>query len=764
MLQEKGIDSVKTLSALIDLLDQLSAADRAIVQQLIDETRLNIQSDTGIVELIDLETQKRQEQDKAYNLLSQIEAGKLGDELKNYFNTVVASQTPNIFDGVTASIVVDTDLNQTQNQINENQAIFNSRLKTTLVFPEHFNNDVIAAANYAASINATLYTIEKTYEVATEFILPENLVWYSNSTRIRQVGAALNNSSASVIAPQSNVRIMGKLILDMGSPTSGWGEKAHCRIDSFTNTVAKVRGFYFDTLVLEGGYFNCNGVVMAGGASLVRGKRIECGDTAMIGRVFMAHWGNFAHHSFNRTLGKYTHTANYLPTTHPHDCIIDEVVTGKLTCNTSDYSGVVLVSAGYDIQIGKITGELLDYTISGKALAFFTAGDLALAYASPSEKAHGMRGNKIGSITGITHALGVGLLGQALYVTLDDLTNVVDQPIADDYMAKIDLTIENIDCEGKVDIGNASNILINGDNGRGNLRVIKAKGRYFYSCFSPRNYSDNMIVDELIAIDCKINPVSIVGTGSTFNNLPRNIHIKHLVCTRFGVTSSNELYRSCVRHELAINTQIGTIVVNELGNGTQIATLNNDIGTGIKFSSIIVNDQLYTKTYLINNSKVFSDAIQIEHYSAPSVVTTPVSGGITYKSNGKTRKLYGFSISGAKVNVGDILHVVGSSPQTFLCITAGIVGTDAVIKLVSGNTKFSQVEVTIAANTSVLLTSSRNIGLTPLNTALRASYSVATNGIILLPIMTSDNTFSVYGYNPLNTSSTLPSGDLTVWV
>lgn len=118
MLQEKGVDSVKSLSGLIDLLDQLSASDRAIVQQLIEETRLNIQSDTGLVELIDQEATKRQEEDKAYNLLSQIEAGKLGDDLKNYFNTVVASQTPNIFDGVTSSIVVDTALNQTQAQIN----------------------------------------------------------------------------------------------------------------------------------------------------------------------------------------------------------------------------------------------------------------------------------------------------------------------------------------------------------------------------------------------------------------------------------------------------------------------------------------------------------------------------------------------------------------------------------------------------------------------------------------------------------------------
>lgn len=127
MLQEKGVDSVKSLSALIVLLDQLSASDRAIVQQLIEEKRLNIQSDSGLVDLIDQEAAKRQEEDKAYNLLSQIEAGKLGYELKNYFNTVVASQTPNIFDGVTSSIVVDTALNQTQASINASQIIHNNK-------------------------------------------------------------------------------------------------------------------------------------------------------------------------------------------------------------------------------------------------------------------------------------------------------------------------------------------------------------------------------------------------------------------------------------------------------------------------------------------------------------------------------------------------------------------------------------------------------------------------------------------------------------
>lgn len=755
MLQEKGVDNVKTLSALIDLLDQLSASDRAIVQQLIEETRLNIQSDTGLVDLIDQEATKRQEEDKAYNLLSQIEAGKLGDELKNYFNTVVASQTPNIFDGIDTSIIFEGS--ETQKKIND-------RLKNIFVFPEHFNGNIALAAEYAASINGVLFTTNKTYNVTSEFVLPENLVWYSNSTRIRQTGAALNSSSDAVIAPRSNVTIFGRLILDMGSPTTGWGEKAHCRIDSFNNTTPQVKGFYFDTIVLEGGYFNCNGFVMAGGASLVRGKRIECGDSSVIGRVFMAHWGNFKHHSYNRTINKYTHVPDYLPTTHPHDCIIDEVVTGKLTCNTNDYSGIVLVSAGYDIHIKKIEGQLLDHTITGKALAFFTAGDLAFAYASPEEKAHGMKGNKIDSITGTTWALGVGLLGQALYITSDDLTNVVNPPSYTDYFAKIDLTIGSIDCLGKLDTGNANNNLINGDNGQGSLYIKKAIGRNFYSCFAPRNYSDSMRIEELITYDCKINPVSIVGVGTDFSKLPRNIKIDRLIANRFGVTSSNEVYRSCVRSELAINVEFGTIIVNELGNGLHVVNLTDDIGTGAYFGSIIVNDQNYSKSFLINNYKSRSDAISLEHYIAPGIVTNPVSGGAVFKTNGRTRVFFSGAATGLKLNIGDTVEITGADPQTFLCTKVGIVGVDAILKIVKGSTKFQQTSITVPANASIILTSGRKVSPTPINTALRASYSVSTNGLLLFPTMTAEDTFSVYAYNPTNELITLPTGEITIFI
>lgn len=52
VLQEKGIESAKTLSGLINILEQLSEADRKIVAALIEQTRTNISEDVDNVELI----------------------------------------------------------------------------------------------------------------------------------------------------------------------------------------------------------------------------------------------------------------------------------------------------------------------------------------------------------------------------------------------------------------------------------------------------------------------------------------------------------------------------------------------------------------------------------------------------------------------------------------------------------------------------------------------------------------------------------------
>ncbi|MEF3302188.1 hypothetical protein [Paenibacillus sp. GYB003] len=635
------------------------------------------------------------------------------------------------------------------------------------VLPEHFDDDIIAAANYAAQHHAILLTTNKVYSVTEEFSVPANLTWISCNSTIKQTGAASNSATASGIAPQSNVRIWGHLTIDMGNPTAGWGEKCHVRIDSFNNITPKVRGFFFDTIKLVGGHFNCNGFVMAGGASLVRGKRIECDDSAVIGRVFMAHWGNFTQH-YNDN-GVYRHVAGWLPTTHPHDCIIDEIVTGNLTCNTKDYSAIALVSAGYDIEIKNINGNMLDSTISGKALVLLTAGDLAFAYASTAERSHGMRGLSFGKIKGTTYALGVGLIPEALYLGHEDLTNVPSPPAYEDYLAHISLDVEHLDAVGKIEIGVTTNILINGANGRGRTRVKCAKGRYFYSALHVRNLNDNLTIDELEAVDCKINPIVIGGTGTDNGKLPKNTAIKKLIVKRYGVTSSNTIYRTALRNELAINTQIDHIIVDEHGNAFCVAsTANSPYGHTFKVGSIVVNDASYTKTFLINNTNPINDPVQLDHfYEVAGTVTNGVSGGVSVRANGRFKEYFSATLNtGLKVNAGDFIYNLGAGDGAavkYFVKSGGVVGSTAVLqKVQSKPTTLSYTSTALAAGAVIKIRSNATIaGITP-GDKLDVTLDQPLQGTRLYAEVTAANTFDVFHENPTGANVTVASGTMTI--
>ncbi|HDU7926722.1 TPA: phage tail protein [Acinetobacter baumannii] len=640
-----------------------------------------------------------------------------------------------------------------------------------VIFASYFNDDIVKAANYAASAGLKLISLEKEYFVTEEFVLPENLVWLSNNSTIVQSGNALNSSSASVIAPMSNVTIQGTLTLDMGQPTAGWGEKAHCRVDSFNNVIPKVRGFYFDTLILKGGYHNCNGFVMAGGASLVRGKRIECGDSSLIGRVFMAHWGNFVDHRLVTVSGakKYTHAENWRPTTHPHDCIIDEIYTGNLTCNSTDYSGVALVSAGYDIEIKSINGHILDHAISGKALLLLTPGDLAFAYASENEKSHGMRNIRVGKVLGTTHALGVGLLDIALFANADDYTNVATPPSRSDYLAKISAEVDFMSCSGKVEVGNSSNILINGGTGGGSLYVKKAIGKYFYSCLYARNRSNNVVIDELIAIDNKTNPVSIIGTGDDPSQFPKNTRIKRLILERYGITSSNNTYRSAVKNDKAINTQIDEIILNEHGNAYCVAAVNNSNGYGFRIGSIIQNDVNYPNDFLISNSNNINDPIQLDNFiDKSSRVIKPISGGVSVRQNGQVKEYMATYIpNGLSVSAGDKFLLINVTPGVvfeYKVTTSGIIGDTAVLqKNGSVKTYLTILEpISLLSKETKLIRAAGAISGLKMGDFLQLSYSKKLFGCFLYADIYSDGNYDVYLYNPNNSAIEIEAGTIYI--
>ncbi|MGQ1157778.1 phage tail protein [Acinetobacter baumannii] len=725
-------------------LDKLTA----ILQEWAHSLGFERLSRTKALELLDLALQ---DQIRNQGLaLDQIDA--FAKDLANRLETIVVER------GWLAELVADGD---------ENQKQINLRLKTIFVFPEHFNDDIIAAAAFASANNATLVTKNKTYEMSQEFVLPENLTWLSCYTTIKQVAPATEDRRAAGIAPQSNVTIQGHLTIDMGTPTTGWGEKCHVRIDSFYNVTPKVRGFNFDTIKLKGGHFNCNGVVMAGGASLVRGKRIEMDDSAVMGRPFMAHWGNFDQH-YNDN-GTYRHVENWQPTTHPHDCIIDEIAVGNLTCNTDDFSGIALVSAGYDIEIKKITGNLLDSTISGKALFMATAGDLGFAYASQDEKSIRMRGLKVGTVVGTTYAIGVGQIGRALYASQDDYTNVAVPPSSNDYFACIQLDVVKIDVVGKKEVGVVSNIALNGSNGRGRTKVDTIISIDCYNSVYLRNNNRNTTIDKIISNANKTNSVIIEGSSNLIDELPTNTVIKEIYASGFGLTSVSNQYRTVVNNSKSVNTQFEKIVVEEAASNAQayaVVSTTNGIGRGLKISSIVINDAANWKSsILVNNGNDVGDPVQLDHWIDQSgKVTTSVSGGVTVRNLGRTKEFTATFIPAINMQIGDTLIVVnGASISKYSCYVAGVIGGSAKIKLIDGGeTSFAQAEISIPANTSVLLTSGRNMDFTPLSSSLVASYSVNKLSIILMPVMTADNTFSVYGFNPTSSAITLPAGTMTV--
>ena len=722
-------------------LDKLTA----ILQEWAHSLGLEKLSREKALELLDLALQDQiREQGLA---LDQIDG--FAKDLANRLETIVVER------GWLAELIADGD---------ENQKQINLRLKTMFVFPEHFNDDIVAAAEFAAFNNATLVTKNKTYKLSQEFVLPENLTWLSCFTTIEQVGDALASKTASGLAPRSNVKLTGDLTIDMGVPTTNpWGEKCHVRLDSFNNITPQVRGFYFETLRFKGGHKNITGLAMAGGASLVRGKRIVCEDTDAIARVFMAHWGNFTQHYYDSGTGKYKHVPNYSPTTHPHDCIIDEIVTGDLTCDTNDVSAIVCISAGYDIEIKKVNGNLLDSSQTDKGLIVVTPGDLGFAYASSEEKAHKMRRLKIGTVEGKTFAYGVDLIPWALYGANDDTTNVPVPPTYDDYLAQIELDIDYMDVTGDYTRNVSSNLAIGGRTGKGRLNIGVAKATKFYSGLSAKNLGHDITIDELIVTDSKLNPLVIEGSGTTASVLPKNVLIKKLVLRRFGITSTNNAYRTGVTNKLSINCRVDKIVIEEHGNAYCIAdTANGALGRDFSIGEIHVNDPLYTQTFLISNSNGVNDPISLDSYSVASAsVSSAIQGGVTKKTNGMFREFYSTPVAvvGLNVKVNDYVNLAGvgaGATNRLRVVTAGAYGSTAVLeKIESRPTSLILNTVTVPANSQVKVIDGGVISGLLTSDKLEATADVPLLGCKINAEVTATGTFDVWIFNPSSTSKTI---------
>jgi len=411
-----------------------------------------------------------------------------------------------------------------------------SRVQEQAVTPEDFGgpqvkNSIVLAMTKAGELGLPLRCAPVDYLTDTALIPAKGLRWYANGCRIV---ATTNNSSAAVRIINDDVQVRGLLRVNLsdpgGTPTANRG---HVLVGDWRDASVAPAGFQFDDIELEGGHMNSNGFAIAGGANNIRGNSIRCGDSDKIGRLFLAHWGNFAQHF--KTGRKYTHAPGYMPTTHPHAISIREISAGRLSCPTTDFVAVAAISAGYDIDIGRISGIVDKSGSTPNDLVLLTAGDLGLAYATPAERSRGMWGIRLGSVEGRSSGNGINRIGIALYHDLDD----TPQP-PEYYFAKIEDTVGrvNIAVTGKFHSALA------GTNGFGRSRygIIEAVGGRV--CVGIPNYNRDTVIETLRCKQSFTRGLEIAGAGGDANVYPQGITVNTLEIDGTGTSTTGAVSQS----------------------------------------------------------------------------------------------------------------------------------------------------------------------------------------------------------------------------
>ncbi|MEJ3621607.1 hypothetical protein [Brachymonas wangyanguii] len=551
---------------------------------------------------------------------------------------------------------------------------------TDHVTPEMFGggvNSLITAANAAASAGLPLITGSGPYTCDISFAGPQNLAWECRDTRVTQNS---DRADAAGFAPGSGTVQTGRLTITMGDyPGPGVG-RAAVRLDDTQNRMPQVSNVRMDTIVCLGGHNNANGVAAMGGASNIRIKRIECPTSAKYGRPFLAHWGNFQDHYYDSATSQYKHVVGALPTTHPHDIQIDEIVCGDLTFSGADVSAA-FISAGYDIHIGRVVGGVFN-DLNGSAIVTVSAGDLGFAYSNI--KTIRMRNIRIGSIEGQTKNHAYREIGRALYAAADET------PQSDDlYDGVIDIEIGSINSVGRTE-GAANNNCVVLTNGRGKTKIGLITATNFNHVVFAGNYSSNVSIREVDAKDTRRNPLMLLGYGSDPAIWPRGYSIGALRMDNYGTQSgATALERRGVRAEKIIGAYVGQIIVDRVGSGTDpFYSDTRNGGSGIGVGDIRMMDSSYNISYLITNMNNVSDPISIGAiFDVSGAVTTAMSGGTSILHRGRFREItvYGDGSvpAGIRVNKTDriVAQFVGAAgrPFSWYVDIAGVTGTDAVL-------------------------------------------------------------------------------------
>lgn len=541
--------------------------------------------------------------------------------------------------------------------------------------PEMAGGDLHLAGQIAERLGVPLFTPEADYEVQNAFE-PANITWFSANTRIKMMRAGSGGTDPldSAVYPGSNVKQIGRLRLHLEDLGAAAAYRAHMLCGRW-DTGEGPTNLSFDEIYLEGGHDNCNGVAVASGSN-IRINKIDAGTTTKIGRAFMAHWSNFDDHYLSG--GTYQHAPGAGPTVHPHDIHIGEIV-GDITISSGDFCALHVVSAGYDVSVGRVSGSVDNSGAGPGNLVLFTAGDLGMAYGTADDLARGMRGLRVGSVAGSVSSHGINRIGRALYYNADSTPQS-----AENYMTKIHDSVDEVVITGA---GNNIQCCVDGHNGRGRSKYGVIKSTSFRSAIVASNYTRDFNADIIEAIDNQNQGVQLVGSGATQADWPEEITIGRLIVNGTGGSEATAGQSTVSNINKIVGLRIGEIIVDKLKPGMTFATGSVTVGAdvvGVQIDILRLNWQGTGQTIAVLNSAAAEGFVDIGHIICP-VDMTPVSGGVTTRVVGRNREYHfagGAVPSGITVRVGDRFYAAAAGTgQYFVQIvkTAGVTGSGAVL-------------------------------------------------------------------------------------
>lgn len=283
------------------------------------------------------------------------------------------------------------------------------------------------AIAYAAEQKCVLSLGNRDYYCLQPTVL-ENVTVLSDHAKISYYGLTLNKPAVDV---RDNTDIFGVLrVFSVDNGLSNHGGRCGVLFGDYESGAGAVN-CYVESLEITGGFRGTNAVLATGSSHDIRIGRIYVPKGTKYARAFLAHWGNSADHMpvdhTDKTKG-YTHVADWKPTTHPHDILVERVI-----CEGFDEMGegeaAVVLSAAYGITVEEI---VIDNTTNAVAMI---PGDAAFLFASEEEQKNKMCDIHFGKIKA------TNLRSAAIFVM--SFSSYAPYPNACVYAS-----FDEIDCEG----------------------------------------------------------------------------------------------------------------------------------------------------------------------------------------------------------------------------------------------------------------------------------------------------------------------------